>query len=457
MAMKKLPLCLPDHTAAPSIERLLPSLRSVVCRHSMPTPNRFYNAFDLETQAARPSPEGEYRTAFQIDRDRIIHTSAFRRLQSKTQVFLSGEYDFYRTRLTHSIEVAQIGRSICGWLQQDSNSLDADCFIDPDLVECACLSHDLGHPPFGHTGERTLHRLMRPYGGFEGNAQTLRLLTQTLFSERKQGIAPTRALLDAVLKYKTLSSETPDAKNHYLYDDQEPVLDFTLGGEAFPIELTPGDERNAFRSIECQIMDWADDTAYSLNDLADGIHAGFITGTKLEAWAEKNSLTGHEAEQVIFLIKAIKENRVEGRLNRAIGAFIRATSLQPTANFLSNQTQRHQWHLHIDPEVKAQANLNKRLAYELVFRSPQLQQLDHKADFILTRMFDVLQDRYIERRSNPLHLLPADVETDIDRTEEPAQRARLICDWIASMTDRFAFRTYRRLFDADFGSITDFV
>ena len=423
----------------------------------MPTPNRFYNAFDLETQSSRPAPESEYRTAFQIDRDRIIHTSAFRRLQSKTQVFLSGEYDFYRTRLTHSIEVAQIGRSICGWLQQNNVALDFESFIDPDLVECACLAHDLGHPPFGHTGERTLHRLMHPYGGFEGNAQTLRLLTQTLFSERKQGISPTRALLDAVLKYKTLKAETPEAKNHYLYDDQEPVLDFTLGGEAFPVELTPGEDRNAFRSIECQIMDWADDTAYSLNDLADGIHAGFITGTKLEAWAEKNSPTGQDAEQVTFLIKAIRENRVEGRLNRAIGTFIRATSLRPTANFLSNQTQRHQWRLDIVPEVKAQAALNKRIAYELVFSSPQLQQLDHKADFILTRMFEVLRDRYIERTSSPLHLLPADLESDVESAPDAPKRARLICDWIASMTDRFAFRTYRRLFDADFGSITDFV
>jgi dGTPase len=298
---------------------------------------------------------------------------------------------------------------------------------------------------------------MRPYGGFEGNAQTLRLLTQTLFSERKQGIAPTRALLDAVLKYKTLSSETPQAKNHYLYDDQEPILDFTLGGEPFPIELTPGDDRNAFRSIECQIMDWADDTAYSLNDLADGIHAGFITASKLEAWAAKSNLTAADSTHIAKLAEAIHGNRVESRLNSYIGRFIRGTSLQPTANFLSNQTQRHQWRLDIAPDVKAQATLNKRIAYELVFRSPQLQQLDHKADFILTRMFEVLRDRYIEHTSNPLHLLPADVESDIEQTDHVNDRARLICDWIASMTDRFAFRTYRRLFDADFGSITDFV
>jgi dGTPase len=423
----------------------------------MPLPNRFYNSFDLANLDGRVSPAGEYRSAFQVDRDRIIHSSAFRRLQSKTQVFMSGEYDFYRTRLTHSIEVAQIGRSICAWLQEGSAVLDGECFIDPDLVESACLAHDLGHPPFGHTGERTLHRLMSPYGGFEGNAQTLRLLTQTLFSERKQGISPTRALLDAVLKYKTLHAELPQAKNHYLYDDQESCLDFVLGSQAFPIELTPGTERNRFRSIECQIMDWADDTAYSLNDLADGIHAGFITVPRLEAWAENQTLTAEAAEHVTFLAKAIREQRVEGRLNRAIGTFIRCARLEPTANFLSASTQRHQFRLQVDTEVQLQAELNKRIALDLVFRSPQLQQLDYKADHILTKMFEVLQDRYIERSSTRLHLLPANVERDIEQAEHVAERARLVCDWIASMTDRFAFRTYRRLFDADFGSITDFV
>ena len=123
--------------------------------------NRFYGAFDTERLSGATS-EGDYRSAFQIDRDRVLHTSAFRRLQSKTQVFWSGEYDFYRTRLTHSLEVAQIGRGICGWLQHDSDELTDDYFIDPDLVEAVCLSHDLGHPPFGHAGERSLNFFMKP-------------------------------------------------------------------------------------------------------------------------------------------------------------------------------------------------------------------------------------------------------------------------------------------------------
>ncbi len=420
--------------------------------------NRFYNSFDLETLDSRPAHAGEYRSPFQIDRDRIIHSSAFRRLQNKTQVFLSGEYDFYRTRLTHSIEVAQIGRSICGWLTQQSQYLDDECFIDSDLVESACLSHDLGHPPFGHAGERTLHHLMAPYGGFEGNAQTLRILTQTLFSEGRSGMNPTRALLDGVLKYKTLHTETPQAKNHYLYDEQERWLDFTLGGQAFPLELTPGKVRNGFRSIECQIMDWADDTAYSLNDIADGIHAGFINVQRMERWAGDQELSEADQTDLEFLCKAVRENRVEGRLNRLIGECIRATKLVPAANFLSQSSRRHQFALEIDPALRRRADLHKKIALELVFLSPQLQQLDHKADFILTRVFGVLKERYIDTvQPKGLHLMPAAIEKDIQAAADAPARARLVCDWIANMTDHFAFRTYRRLFDADFGSITDFV
>lgn len=420
--------------------------------------NRFYNAFDSATLTQRPVPEGEYRSGFQIDRDRIIHSSAFRRLQNKTQVFLSGEYDFYRTRLTHSIEVAQIGRSICAYLSQQTDLLGDDCYIDPDLVECACLAHDLGHPPFGHTGERTLHRLMLPYGGFEGNAQTLRILTQTLFNEGREGMNPTRALLDGVLKYKTLHCETPEAPNHFLYNDQERWLDFTMGNQSFPTELTPGDSRNRFRSIECQIMDWADDTAYSLNDIADGIHAGFITVTALEQWAARQSLDETGDLHIRKLCDAIRGGRVEKKLNSSIGRYIRSVKLVPDSNFLSAMTRRHQYRLEIDPEMLVQAKMNKKISLELVFKSPQLQQLDYKADVILTKLFGVLHDRYIENgQKKGLHLIPATVEEEIHKQDDAAGRARLVCDWVASMTDSFAFRTYRRLFDAGFGSITDFV
>jgi len=124
--------------------------------------NRFYTSFDYETFGSRA--RDKYRNEFQVDRDRVIHSYAFRRLQAKTQVFRPGEYDFYRTRLTHSIEVAQVGRSICNFLLKTSRHLSDTFHIDPDLVEAVCLAHDIGHPPFGHVGERTLNQLMKNFG-----------------------------------------------------------------------------------------------------------------------------------------------------------------------------------------------------------------------------------------------------------------------------------------------------
>jgi len=422
--------------------------------------NQFYQEFDWEKleESARPQA-ADHRSPFQIDRDRIIHTSAFRSLQNKTQVFFSGEYDFYRTRLTHSIEVAQIGRSICNRLQKTSPELNDEFFIDADLVEAACLSHDIGHPPFGHTGERTLHRLMESYGGFEGNAQTLRILTATIF-ETGRGMKPTRALVDGVLKYKTLFGEVGSQRNHFLYKEQKEWLDFVVDGGGFPDELEPGKKRNGFRSIECQIMDWADDTAYSLNDIADGIHAGFINIERIENWAENRELKEDESEQIKDLIKAIRKGRIEVAVGRKIGEFIAAARLVPDHGFLSDKTNRHLYKLEVGSDVQMICKLYKELSLDLVFRSQQLQQLDRKSDFILTRLFEVFAEYYIEPSSpvsGHFRLLSDEEEKQIFSTDTETDRARLVCDILARMTDGVATRTYKRLFDADFGSIVDLV
>lgn len=423
---------------------------------SFPAVAGFYCDFDtaaLDENRARRGPD-EHRGAFQIDRDRILHSAAFRRLQGKTQVFhsfLVGEYDFYRSRLTHSLEVAQVGRAICGWLKNRGPAPRDGAEIDPDLVEAACLAHDLGHPPFGHTGERALHRLMEEFGGFEGNAQTLRLLTETLFGDGREGMNPTRALMDAVLKYKTLHREAAGAESHYLYDEQETCLDFVLDGAPFPAELPPGAARNQFRSLECQVMDWADDTAYSINDLSDGILAGFVTVSGIEAWAQRQSLTSDEAAHLDFLLDAIRSGRFEGRLGRSIGEHIRACSLRPRQNFLAGRTRRYEFELAIDEAVLRKAALNKRLAFDLVFRTPRLQQLDFKAELMLERLFEALREQYVERERPRLHLLPASVEQSIAAAPGARARARLVCDWLANLTDRAAFHAHQRMFDASAG------
>ncbi len=421
--------------------------------------NKFYTAFDFATSESRKQRDGEYRTVFAIDRDRIIHTSAFRRLQSKTQVFLSGEYDFYRTRLTHSLEVSQIGRGICSALLVRSEHLSDEFQIDADLVEAICLAHDLGHPPFGHSGERTLHELMLPYGGFEGNAQTLRLLTQTIFSGQQSGMNPCRAMVDGVLKYKTLLAETPDAAHHFLYTDQERYLNFAMGGVDFPAELTPGKARNGFRSIECQIMDWSDDTAYSLNDIADAVNAGFLHVENVQRWGEQRNLQGADAEHLNRLLSALhtSPNRVEILLRAKIGKFIDAVKLVPTRNQLSELTNRHAFRLEIAPEAVSETKLYKKLALDLVFRSRQLQQLELKAHRLLTQLFQVLERRYVHGKGPQLTLLPESDETALLATPEPTGRARLLCDVLSRLTDPQATRMYRRLFEPDQGSMVDLV
>lgn len=426
--------------------------------------NRFYQIFDVERESGK-SDEGDFRTPFQVDRDRVLHTPAFRRLQSKTQVFWSGEYDFYRTRLTHSLEVAQVGKSISRWLKHESELLGEDFYLDEDLIEAVCLSHDLGHPPFGHAGERSLNHFMAEYGGFEGNAQTLRLLTDRVFSQSRTGMDPTRAFADGVLKYKSLWSELKSREgkspgNHFLYDDQVGNLSWALGEQDFPAELVPGDVRDGFKSIECQVMDWADDTAYSLNDLADSVRAGFLTVEKVQAWAEKNRIDYSEGSPIGKLVEAIRGGRIEPFVGSRIGKFIRAARLEPEINFLSAMSHRYSFKLVVDEEVRVESEVFKKLAFEVVFLSPQLKQLELKGSMMLRRLWELLEIRYVKEEKidgQNFQLLGEADAAEIEAAETEAEKARLVCDFLAGMTDGYATRMYRRLFEPGFGSIGDLV
>ncbi|HPF69097.1 MAG TPA: dNTP triphosphohydrolase [Candidatus Krumholzibacteria bacterium] len=419
--------------------------------------NTFYNAFDCEELEPR---DPDYRTVFQRGRDRLIHNAAFRRLQAKTQVFMSGEYDFYRTRLTHSIEVSQIAGSIARWLNSSAPELEPGFEIDTALVEACALAHDIGHPPFGHAGEATLHRLMKPWGGFEGNAQTLRLVTEIIFTSgrSRRGMNPTRAFMDGVLKYKTLFSEWDDARRHFLYDDQATYLGFVFAGRPFPADLAPGKARNGFRSLECQIMDWADDTAYSLNDLVDSANAGFLHVAAVERWAAAQGLAGDDAALIETLVRDISERRLERVMNRKIGVFVEACRLVERDTFMNDLTNRYRFGVALDPAVVREQKLYARLAREVVFQSPQVCQLEHKGGFMLQRIFTALRANYLDEGGARQALLSRDFEVEMQAAgDEPARRARIICDYLAGMTDAFASRIYKRLFDPDYGSIVDLV
>jgi dGTPase len=226
----------------------------------------------------------------------------------------------------------------------------------------------------------------------------------------------------------------------------------------FPAELIPGKDRDSFKSIECQIMDWADDTAYSLNDLSDSVRAGFLHIEKIENWAHDHDLDFSEKTPLGDLITAIRNRKVDPFVGKRIGKYIQAARLVQDTNFLSATTNRYKYRLVIDDSIRAESELFKRLAFEVVFLSPQLKQLEHKGSRMLRHLWEILETRYIKNETidgQDFQLLPADTAREIQQSPDPSARARLVCDFLAGMTDGYAARTYKRLFSPDFGSIND--
>lgn len=421
--------------------------------------NDFYTEFDLATYKPRRE---DYRTPFEKDRDRVLHTSAFRRLQAKTQVFISGDYDFYRTRLTHSLEVAQIGRSICNYLNRTSGLLNENTFyIDPDLVEAVCLAHDIGHPPFGHSGERKLNSLMKQHGGFEGNAQTARLLFSIIYSTEngQRGLSPTRSFLDGTLKYKALYSKHNFPSKHFLYDSQQEILDFLFPDVPIDNSFEELKEINSFRSIECRIMDWADDIAYSVNDVSDGIRAGFLTVRKIEAWFERQDEVFRNLHKDVFdaLINAIQSGNFIYKAAINIGDFIESCTIEETETPMSPLSNRYRYKLKIAEQPRSESGFYKKLATDIIFHSPIVQQLEYKSEMLIEKIFNLLVENYVGKEQPAKTLVPQFHETMIINAESEEQQYRLICDYIAGMTDDFAMKIYNRLFQPGFGSITDLV
>ena len=401
--------------------------------------DRFYN------DSRHPNEE---RSPFEIDRSRIIHCAAFRRLQGKTQIFGVAHDDFFRTRLTHSLEVAQIAKGIALAVGADT-----------ELVEAISLAHDIGHPPFGHMGERALDEAMQKYalGRFESNAQNLRTLA---YLETKKteypGLNLTRATLDGLLKHKV---EPGEIDGPVFYESERELVGWTMQGA--PMRET---------ALETQIVDWADQVAYSVHDLEDGIHAGMITSARLsDEYLEKliipkatNDYTMAQMEGtyrwLTGQVRAMEEmgdarQRAAARkdlTSSLIHRFVTAAKLKPRR--LADGTigtGRYACKLTITPAEKGRASVLKAIALRLIIHDQRVATLERRSRHVVRRLFSELV------RKEASDLYPEEFRGIFVAAPTDAERARIACDYIASMTDRYAEMLFQRLFSPGSGSLFD--
>jgi dGTPase len=347
-----------------------------------------------------PEPEPEFRTCFQRDRDRILHTTAFRRLEHKTQVFITYEGDYYRTRLTHTLEVAQVGRSIARILGANEN-----------LVEAICLAHDLGHPPFGHSGEGTLAKLMESHGGFDHNRQSLRIVT-TLEQRYPSfpGLNLTWETREGIVKHET----NFDATNAEEYSPE-------------------------FRgSLEAQISNIADECAYTSHDLDDGLRSGMLLPedlSELDIWHTLRNLARWENGP---LDELTRHRMIRSFIGWVADDVARSTHRQLEERRVSSKEDLQRLPSNVVgysesllPELLSLQNF----LFEKLYRHYRVIRMSLKAERFLTELFQA----YI---SNPKILPP--VAQERIPNEDPY---RVICDYIAGMTDRFALEEYGKLID----------
>jgi dGTPase len=408
-----------------------------------------YSDADIERYTVESASDlkrtGGERTPFQRDRARVLHSLALRRLAGKTQVVAPGESDFPRTRLTHSLEVAQIGRELAG-------SLGAD----PDLVEAACLAHDLGHPPFGHTGEDALNQVTGAIGGFEGNAQNLRILTRLeakvlLPDGRSAGLNPTRGLLDAATKYPW--PRRPDTVKFGAYADDLPVFAWLrIGAPVEPVKC-----------FEAQIMDWSDDVAYSVHDLEDAIYAGHLDPKVLLVDEERSALferslgyapDADPAELSAALDRLLaaewwpaeydRSFAAQARLKRAaselIGRFCLTVVHATRAEFGPGPHTRYNANLVVPRPIRLENAVLKAVAARYMMETERALVLRAQQAALIQDLVSLLADR-------PDQLEPA-FHAWWSAAPDDAARLRVVVDQIASLTDASARRLHRLLVGA---------
>ncbi|MFZ7344288.1 anti-phage deoxyguanosine triphosphatase [Avibacterium volantium] len=431
--------------------------------------------------------EKDHRPPFRRDRGRILHSAAFRCLQAKTQIHAVGENDFYRTRLTHSLEVAQIGSSLVAQLKfieafaHLAEQLKTDKSLlqkqlkpllpSNDLIESLCFAHDIGHPPFGHGGEVALNYMMRDHGGFEGNAQTFRLLTKLEPYTANAGMNLTRRTLLGVVKYPAiLDCSSPQYGEILPQGSENPlyakIADWKPGKgifrddlEMFHWLLSPLSEKDRqlfqqfsearvtpqqmlktrYKSLDCSIMELADDIAYGVHDLEDAIVVGVI---HLHQWQEalqqlKNSSSQWIKLNIDSLSKKLFSAHHYERKN-AIGALVNyfITNVRWKINPEFDDPLLR-YNAELPEDVISVLNVFTDFVWQYVIRDVNTQRIEYKGQRMLTEMFQIFE-------RDPERLLPRNTAARWKNAEQN-QKKRIICDYIAGMSDAYAMKVYQQL------------
>jgi dGTPase len=413
---------------------------------------------------------------FQRDRARVIHSAAFRRLQSKTQVLGIGESDFYRTRLTHSLEVSQIGTSILRTLSDRiTDDVPWGKHLPCDgLIETIGLLHDLGHPPFGH-GEVALNFMMKDHGGFEGNGQTLRIMAKLGEYSPSHGLDLTRRSFFGALKYPCLYSEVainPFQVNSPLglkppkciFDDESAIRTWIL--EPFTVadrekfiksEISEQDgtqvhSKPLYKSLDTSILELADDTAYGVHDFEDALALQLIDEKK---WRDSIApqisgiaTDGIQGKSIDFYNQKLFSGSGKDRkhaISKLVGYFVESTEIKENKDFTDPLLRYNA----VFPEEQTQVlKILKKFVVEQVIMRPQVQTLEYKGQQIVLKLFEVLIE-------NPKRLLPKNTYETFSQCSNDQEKMRCISDFISGMTDPYATKLFHRLFSPDIGSIYD--
>lgn len=415
----------------------------------------------------------DHRSPYQRDRARVLHSAAFRRLQAKTQIHGTTVNDFHRTRLTHSLEAAQLGTGIVAQLKKKQPEF-RELLPSDSLIDSLCLAHDIGHPPYGHGGEVALNYMMRDHGGFEGNAQTFRIVTQLEPYTEHHGMNLSRRTLLGLIKYPSLLSQVQarlqsEPVKHQrqlrakdwmpakgIYDHDEELFNWVLEplssndqqllkqkrkSHTEPLEHN----KTKYKSLDSSIMELADDIAYGVHDLEDAIVLGSVTKAQ---WVE--SAYPHLKEMadpwICEHLDSITEMLFSGEQYRrkdAIGGIVNAllTSISIKRVDEDFENVLLAYNAVLEPSMDATLDKLKHFVSEFVIQVPQVQVIEYKGQQIIMDMFEAFS-------ADPERLLPLPIKKQWQLHDDESRKMRVIADYISSMTDDLAQKMHQQLFSA---------